>query len=145
MVLFGQVNEDKSLLSRLAPVYNKLKADTARVQDVTGDLRMFIGYVDSDWYSRVRYRKEDEGDDKPERDPSLKYHVNDHPENMVVEILRGWLNAYDHARRRLDALQEMSRAKNLQAVNEALALIGVGKAMADSREVIQEALALATS
>jgi hypothetical protein len=45
-------------------------------------------------------------------------------------------------RRRLNALQEVSRTKNLQAIIEAVTLIGIGKAMAVSREAIQEALAL---
>ena len=145
MALFGRLNEDKSLFRRLSLVYDKLKVDTTRIQDVTGDLRMLIAYVDSDWHSRVRYRKAGEGDDKPEWDPSLKYHVNDHPQNVVVEIMRGWLDAYDHARKRLDTLQEMSRSRNLQAIIEAVALIGVERAMVDSKEVIQEALDLVAS
>jgi predicted transposase YdaD len=41
-------------------------------------------------------------------------------------------------------LEKYSRGRKLQAIIEALALIGVGKAMADSREVIQETLALTT-
>ena len=142
MALFGKVNGNKELERRLAPVYDDLKAGLRRVHDVTGELRMLIEYIDSDWYYRVRYREPGDGDEKPERDPSWKYHINDEPENMVIEILRGWLDAYDHARRGLDALSEMSRAKNLQAIIEAVTLIGVGKAMADSKEVIQEALAV---
>lgn len=142
MALFGWLNEDKSLLRRLSHVYGMLKADAARIQEVSGDLRMLIGYLDSDWYSRVRYRNADAGDDKPERDPSLKHHVNDNPENVVVEILRGWLDAYDHAQKRLDALLETARSKNLDAIIEAIELIGITKAMADSREVIREVLDL---
>lgn len=90
----------------------------------------------------MRYREPGERDEKPERDPSWKYHVNDDPENMVVEILRGWLDAYDHAGRRLDVLEGFSREKKLQAVIQALALIGVRKVIADSRVVIREALGL---
>jgi hypothetical protein len=96
-----------------SPVYDELKTDAARIQDAMGDLRMFIGYLDSDWYSRVRYRMAGQSDEKPEREPSLKYHVSDRPENVVVEIPRGWPEAYNHARKRFDVLQEMSRTKNL--------------------------------
>ncbi len=145
MALFGKVNGNKSLESRLTPIYGDLKASLTRVHDVTGELRTLIEYIDSDWYYRVRYRNADEGEEKPERDPSWKYHLNDDPENMVVEILRGWLDAYDHAQRRLDALEEFSRERKLQAIIEALALIGVRKAMKDSREIIEETLGLMLS
>ena len=142
IALFGKVNGNKSLESCLTPIYGDLKASLTRVHEVTGELRTLIEYIDSDWYYRVRYRTPDEGDEKPERNPSWKYHVSDNPENMVVEILRGCLDAFNHAQRRLAALEDFSRERELHAVIEALALIGVGKAMADSREVIQEALDL---
>lgn len=144
MALFGKVNGSKSLENRLAPIYANLKAGLTRVHDVTGELRTLVEYIDSDWYYRVRYREPDQGDEKPEQDPSWKYHVNDDSENMVVEILRGWLDAYDHAGRRLDVLEGFSRERKLQAVIEALALVGVRKAMKDSRKTIEEALGLAT-
>jgi hypothetical protein len=144
MALFGKVNGNKPLESRLAPIYSNLKASLTRVHDVTGELRTLIEYIDSDWYYRVQYRKPDEGNEKPERDPSWKYHMNDDPESMVVEILRGWLDAYDHAQKRLDALEEFSRERKLQAVIEALALVGVRKAMKYSRKIIEEALGLVT-
>ncbi len=144
MALFGKVNGNKPLESRLAPIYSNLKASLTRVHDVTGELRTLIEYIDSDWYYRVQYRKSDEGNEKPERDPSWKYHLNDDPESMVVEILRGWLDAYDHAQKRLDALEEFSRERKLQAVIEALALVGVRKAMKYSRKIIEEALGLVT-
>jgi hypothetical protein len=142
MALFGKVNGNKELERRLAPVYDDLKASLTRVHDVTGELRMLIEYIDSDWYYRVRYREPGDGDEKPERDPSWKYHVNDEPENMVVEILRGWLDAYDHAGRRLDVLEGFSRERKLHAVIEALALVGLRRVIADSRVVIREALNL---
>ncbi len=145
MALFGKVNGNQELERRLAPVYDVLKASLTRVHDVTGELRMLIEYVDSDWYYRIRYREPGEEDEKPERDPSWKYHVNDEPENMVVEIFRGWLDAYDHSGRRLDALEGFSRERKLQAVIEALALIGVRKAIVDSKEIIDEALHLLSS
>ncbi len=142
MALFGKVNGNKALESHLAPVYDDLKAGLTRIHDVTWELRTLIEYIDSNWYYSVRYREPDEGDEKPERDPSWKYHVNDDPENMVVEILRGWLDAYNHAERRLNVLEGFSRERKLQAVIEALALIRVRRAMKDSKEIIGKALAL---
>ncbi|MDG6924935.1 MAG: hypothetical protein JRN09_00115 [Nitrososphaerota archaeon] len=68
--------------------------------------------------------------------------MNDDPKSMVVEILRGWLDAYDYAGKRLDVLEGFSREKKLQAVIEALALIAVRKVIADSRVVIRVALGL---
>jgi len=143
--LFGKVNGHKSLEDRLAPVYDELVASLRLVHDVVWELRTLIEYIDSEWYYRIRYREPGESDEKPERDPSWKYHVNDDPENMVAEILRGWLDAYDHAQRRLDALEEYSRDRKLRAINEALDLIGVRKAMSDSKEIMEKALGLMMS
>jgi hypothetical protein len=142
--LFGKVNGHKSLESRLAPVYGELVASLRLLHDVTWELRTLIEYIDSDWYYRIRYREPGEGDEKPERDPSWKYHLNDDAESLVVEILRGWLDAYDHAQRRLDALEKYSRERKLQAIIEALDLLGIRKAMGDSKEIIEKALGLVT-
>ena len=139
--LFNNVYGHKSLENRIAPVYDDLKASLTRIHEVAGDLRTLIRYVNSDWYY-VRYREPGEGDEKPERDPSWKYHVNLEPENMEVEILRGFLDAYDHAQRRLDVLEKYSRERRLRSIIEALELIEVRKAMADSREIIEKALGL---
>ena len=143
--VLGWLNDDPELLRRLGKTYGRLQKDMTRIKQVDDDLGNFIHYSYPEWYSLVRYRKKSDDIEKPEENPSSKYHVDLESRNMVVEMLKGGIDALEHAQRRFDALQEICRKNNLDTMIEALEFVGVMKAMTDSRKAIQEALGLVAS
>lgn len=145
MALFGWLNEDKQLLHRLEGVHQKLQDDMKNIQDIESSFREFLQEADPDWFNHVRYRKSKDEQERPERDPTWKYHIDQSPRNIVLEMLRGGIDAHEHARMRIDASLEIAHKSHLDAIVEAIEFVGLVKAITDSRAVFQEALALVGS
>ena len=141
--LFGWLNGDEQMLDRLEGVRQKLQDDMKNIQDVEPNFREFLREAHPDWFNHVRYRKSEDEQERPERDPAWRYHIDQSPGNIVLEMLKGGIDAHEHALMRIDASLEIARKNHLDVIVEAIEFLGLTKAITDSRAVFQEALELA--